>query len=200
MILFHILRIIRCFKYFSNLNSENSENSNPLSEQDSAASTSTPQSGSSAGSPPKLTREKVACLPPRRRLFSRTEEENMPVAATVPVPAPQPAIASSVPARASGFRSSSETSVFDFRESDSEGEMPVLERQTLEEMRRDRKQLSKVQPPVPLNDAMCMGMTSSSDLVKIELKVTLFAYGCFSRDSFLFGRTALKSNRLFNRV
>lgn len=99
----------------------------------------------------------------------------MPVAATVPVPAPAPAIASSVPARASGFRSSSETSVFDFRESDSEGEMPVLERQTLEEMRRDRKQLSKVQPPVPLNDAMCMGMTSSSDLVKIELKVTLFA-------------------------
>ncbi|CAL7951929.1 unnamed protein product [Xylocopa violacea] len=139
-------------------------------ELDSAASTSTPQSGSSAGSPPKLTREKVACLPPRRRLFSRTEEENMPVAATVPVPAPAPAIASSVPARASGFRSSSETSVFDFRESDSEGEMPVLERQTLEEMRRDRKQLSKVQPPVPLNDAMCMDMTSSTDLVKIELK------------------------------
>ncbi|CAK9831641.1 BCL-6 corepressor [Anthophora retusa] len=139
-------------------------------ELDSAASTSTPQSGSSAGSPPKLTREKVAGLPPRRRLFSRTEEENMPVAATVPVPAPPPAIASSVPARASGFRSSSETSVFDFRESDSEGEMPVLERQTLEEMRRDRKQLSKVQPPVPLNDAMCMGMTSSTDLVKIELK------------------------------
>lgn len=95
----------------------------------------------------------------------------MPVAATVPAPAPVPAIASTVPARASGFRSSSETSVFDFRESDSEGEMPVLERQTLEEMRRDRKQLSKVQPPVPLNDAMCMGMTSSSDLVKIELKV-----------------------------
>ncbi|XP_017888467.1 mucin-17 [Ceratina calcarata] len=140
-------------------------------ELDSAASTSTPQSGSSAGSsPPKLTREKVACLPPRRRLFSRTEEENMPVAATVPAPAPAPAIASSVPARASGFRSSSETSVFDFRESDTEDEMPVLERQTLEEMRRDRKQLSKVQPPVSLNDAMYMDMTSSSDLVKIELK------------------------------
>ncbi|EFN76067.1 BCoR-like protein 1 [Harpegnathos saltator] len=65
-------------------------------------------------------------------------------------------------------RSSSETSVFDFRESDSEGEMPVLERQTLEEMRRDRKQLSKVQPPVPLNDAVCM--STSTDLVKIELK------------------------------
>ena len=107
----------------------------------------------------------------------------MPVAATVPVPAPAPTIASSVPARASGFRSSSETSVFDFRESDSEGEMPVLERQTLEEMRRDRKQLSKVQPPVPLNDAMCMGMTSSTDLVQIELKVTLFAYDDLSRDS-----------------
>ncbi|XP_015438705.1 PREDICTED: mucin-5AC [Dufourea novaeangliae] len=146
------------------------EASSTPKEIDSAASTSAPQSGSSAGSPPKLTREKVACLPPRRRLFSRTEEENMPVAATVPVPAPAPAIASTVPARGSGFRSSSETSVFDFRESDSEGEMPVLERQTLEEMRRDRKQLSKVQPPVPLNDAMCMGMTSSSDLVKIELK------------------------------
>lgn len=38
-----------------------------------------------------------------------------------------------------GLRSSSETSVFDFRESDSEGEMPVLEKQTLEGMRRDRK-------------------------------------------------------------
>lgn len=140
-------------------------------ELDSAASTSTPQSGSSAGSPPKLTREKAACLPPRRRLFSRTEEENMPVAATtVPVSTPTPAVASTVPPRASGFRSSSETSVFDFRESDSEGEMPVLERQTLEEMRRDRKQLSKVQPPIPLNDAMCMNMASSMDLVKIELK------------------------------
>ncbi|XP_015608303.1 mucin-17 [Cephus cinctus] len=135
---------------------------------ESAASTSTPQSGSSAGSPPKLTREKTACLPLRRRLFSKTEEENMPVAATIPVP--PPAVASTVPPRASGFRSSSETSVFDFRESDSEGEMPVLERQTLEEMRRDRKQLSKVQPPVPLNDAMCIGMASSLDLVKIELK------------------------------
>ncbi|XP_012152963.2 uncharacterized protein LOC100877383 isoform X2 [Megachile rotundata] len=146
------------------------DSSSTPKEPDGAASTSTPQSGSSTGSPPKLTREKVASLPPRRRLFSRTEEENMPVAATVPVPVPAPAIASSVPARASGFRSSSETSVFDFRESDSEGEMPVLERQTLEEMRRDRKQLTKVQPPVPLNDAMCMGMTSSSDLVKIELK------------------------------
>lgn len=49
--------------------------------------------------------------------------------------------------------------------------MPVLERQTLEEMRRDRKQLSKVQPPIPLNDAVCMNMASSTDLVKIELKV-----------------------------
>ncbi|XP_014469975.1 PREDICTED: uncharacterized protein LOC106741985 [Dinoponera quadriceps] len=139
---------------------------------DSAASTSTPQSGSSAGSPPKLTREKTTCLPPRRRLFSRTEDDNMPVAATVPAAAPAAAntgtVASAVPARASGCRSSSETSVFDFRESDSEGEMPVLERQTLEEMRRDRKQLSKVQPPIPLNDAVCMN--TSTDLVKIELK------------------------------
>lgn len=141
---------------------------------DSAASTSTPQSGSSAGSPPKLTREKTTCLPPRRRLFSRTEDDNMPVAATVPVAVATTTVntgtvASVVPARASGCRSSSETSVFDFRESDSEGEMPVLERQTLEEMRRDRKQLSKVQPPIPLNDAVCM--STSTDLVKIELKV-----------------------------
>ncbi|XP_018365392.1 PREDICTED: mucin-5AC-like [Trachymyrmex cornetzi] len=134
-------------------------------EIDSAASTSTPQSGSSAGSPPKLTREKMVSLPPRRRLFSRTDEDNIPV--TVPVAA---TVASTVPARASGCRSSSETSVFDFRESDSESEMPVLERQTLEEMRRDRKQLSKVQPPIPLNDAVCMNMASSTDLVKIELK------------------------------
>lgn len=137
-------------------------------EIDNAASTSTPQSGSSAGSPPKLTREKTVCLLPRRRLFSRTDDDNMPVAATVPAAV---TVASTVPTRASGCRSSSETSVFDFRESDSEGEMPVLERQTLEEMRRDRKQLSKVQPPIPLNDAVCMNMASSTDLVKIELKV-----------------------------
>ncbi|XP_015127485.1 mucin-5AC [Diachasma alloeum] len=134
-----------------------------------AASTSTPQSvASSAGSPPKLTREKTPCLPSRRRLFSRSDEDNLPVAATIPTPA-SITPAASVVSRNSGFRSSSETSVFDFRESDSETEMPVLERQTLEEMRRDRKQLSKVQPPVPLNDTMCLGI-GSSDLVKIELK------------------------------
>ena len=100
-------------------------------------------------------------------MFSRTDED-MPVAAIVPTAV---TVVSAVPARASGCRSSSETSVFDFRESDSESEMPVLERQTLEEMRRDRKQLSKVQPPIPLNDAVCMNMASSTDLVKIELKV-----------------------------
>lgn len=143
-----------------------------IAEFERVASTSTPQSiASSAGSPPKLTREKTASLPPRRRLFSRSEEENMPVAATIPAPAPIIAAASAVVAsRTSGFRSSSETSVFDFRESDSESEMPVLERQTLEEMRRDRKQLSKVQPPVSLDDAICIGIASSNDLVKIELK------------------------------
>lgn len=92
----------------------------------------------------------------------------MPVAATVPAVT---IVASTVPNRTSGCRSSSETSVFDFRESDSEGEMPVLERQTLEEMRRDRKQLSRVQPPIPLNDAVCM--STSTDLVKIELKVMM---------------------------
>lgn len=48
-----------------------------------------------------------------------------------------------------GLRSSSETSVFDFRESDSEGEMPVLERQTLHEMRRDRDKRIQAQGYTP---------------------------------------------------
>lgn len=108
----------------------------------------------------------------------------IPVAATVPVvptTTVNVASANAVPMRGSGFRSSSETSVFDFRDSDSEGEMPVLERQTLEDMRRDRKQLSKVQPPVPLNDAMCLGIEASGDLVKIELKVIiLFNFSLFN--------------------
>ncbi|XP_063906907.1 uncharacterized protein LOC135125337 [Zophobas morio] len=79
------------------------------------------------GNPPKLCKEKQA-FPPRRRLFSRNEEDG----------------GSNVPLRdKTGLRSSSETSVFDFPDSDSEGEMPVLERQTLEDMRRDRRSSTK---------------------------------------------------------
>lgn len=64
---------------------------------------------------------------PRKRLFSRTDEdENL--------------MTKGVPRRdKSGLRSSSETSVFDFPDSGSDGEMPVLEIQSLGAMRRDRK-------------------------------------------------------------
>nr|CAD7592642.1 unnamed protein product [Timema genevievae] len=101
----------------------------------------------SSGSPPKLTRERVAC-PPRRRLFSRPDEElggsGAVSVAAAPVVLP---VTLAPPRDMSGLRSSSETSVFDFRDSDSEGEMPVLERQTLDEMRRDRKSHTKqIQP------------------------------------------------------
>ncbi|XP_018328555.1 uncharacterized protein LOC108739236 isoform X2 [Agrilus planipennis] len=66
---------------------------------------------------------------PRKRLFSRSEDE-----------ANSKTFTSNVPHRdKSGLRSSSETSVFDFPDSDSEGEMPVLERQSLNEMRRERR-------------------------------------------------------------
>lgn len=71
---------------------------------------------------PKLIKDKPSSLvPPRRRLFSRTEEDG----------------SNNVPHRdKSGLRSSSETSVFDFPDTDSENEM---ERQSLHAMRRDRK-------------------------------------------------------------
>lgn len=81
---------------------------------------------SSGGSPPKLTRERTPSFAPRRRLFSKADEEG---GARLNAP----------PRDKSGLRSSSETSVFDFPDSDSESEMPVLERQSLEDMRRDRK-------------------------------------------------------------
>lgn len=71
--------------------------------------------------------------PSRRRLFSHLDEE-------IPTTSNQMNEYSRLSSRdPNGIRSSSETSVFDFRESDSESEMPVLERQTLEGMRRDRK-------------------------------------------------------------
>lgn len=54
-----------------------------------------------------------------------------------------------MPRDRASLRSSSETSVFDFRESDSESEMPVLERQTLDGMRRPRKTLPRSVPVAP---------------------------------------------------
>ncbi|KAJ9581890.1 hypothetical protein L9F63_003783, partial [Diploptera punctata] len=115
--------------------------------------TSSAQSGSGAsssgGSPPKLTRERVP-FPPRRRLFSRPDEEPGGTNNSVVIASGSGSL---IPPRdSSGLRSSSETSVFDFRDSDSEGEMPVLEMQTLDEMRRDRKSHTKNQIQTSSNE------------------------------------------------
>lgn len=99
---------------------------------------------SSGGSPPKLTRERVA-FPPRRRLFSRPDEEPGGCVSGNSGGITSGGGSLAPPRDSSGLRSSSETSVFDFRDSDSEGEMPVLEMQTLGEMRRDRKSHTKHQ-------------------------------------------------------
>ncbi|KAL3278126.1 hypothetical protein HHI36_013471 [Cryptolaemus montrouzieri] len=86
-------------------------------------------SGSSASiSPPKLLKEYQQSQQPRKRLFSRTEDDN------------GNSSNKGLPLRdKSGMRSSSETSVFDFPDSGSDGEMPVLEMQSLNAMRKDRK-------------------------------------------------------------
>ncbi|KAL0275634.1 UNVERIFIED_CONTAM: hypothetical protein PYX00_003430 [Menopon gallinae] len=94
---------------------------------------------STTGSPPKLTRESRLLPPFRRRLFSHADEDASN-ASVSGIQAEDHPVRNQVPPRdVNGIRSSSETSVFDFRDTDSEGEMPVLERQTLEGMRRDRK-------------------------------------------------------------
>ena len=123
--------------------SEQTPPSNGQTQQNLGAQSGSGAS-SSGGSPPKLTRERVV-FPPRRRLFSRPDEE--PGGG---VSGSSGGIASgsgslAPPRDSSGLRSSSETSVFDFRDSDSEGEMPVLEMQTLGDMRRDRKSHTKQQ-------------------------------------------------------
>ncbi|XP_060523636.1 uncharacterized protein LOC132700381 [Cylas formicarius] len=98
------------------------------------------------GSPPKLLKEKLGQFAPRKRLFSRNEEES----------------GNNLPARdKSGLRSSSETSVFDFPDSDDDNEMPVLERQSLESMRRDRKSSFK-STPAPLFNAEAKDLRSES--------------------------------------
>ncbi|XP_076250099.1 uncharacterized protein LOC143189964 isoform X1 [Rhynchophorus ferrugineus] len=87
------------------------------------SSSSSTTSGST--SPPKLLKERQPAVAPRKRLFSRTEDDSTK---------------NGVPTRdKSGLRSSSETSIFDFPDSDDDNEMPVLERQSLGAMRRDRR-------------------------------------------------------------
>lgn len=83
--------------------------------------------------PPKLIKEKPGGVyPPRKKLFSRNEDGTV-----------QPSMREK-----SSMRSSSETSVFDFPDSDDENEMPVLERQTLESMRKDRRNSLKAHQDV----------------------------------------------------
>ncbi|KAJ8894377.1 hypothetical protein PR048_007028 [Dryococelus australis] len=125
---------------------ESEQTPHSCSTTSSSGMTSLSSIGTSlGGSPPKLTRERVnVSMPPRRRLFSRPDEE--PGGSNITT-----AVVSLAPPRdSSGLRSSSETSVFDFRDSDSESEMPVLERQTLDEMRRDRKSHTKHQAQIPV--------------------------------------------------
>ncbi|KAG8237153.1 hypothetical protein J437_LFUL011202 [Ladona fulva] len=120
-------------------------------------------SSGSGPSPPKLTPEEGAMITPRRRLFVDGEE----VEATSPVvPTPsliatlEEGVDGSISSKEGGGEeaelprkwrkgrvSSSETSVFDFIASDSEeGEMPVLERQTIGEMRKIKGTPRSVSP------------------------------------------------------
>ncbi|KAK9880163.1 hypothetical protein WA026_010034 [Henosepilachna vigintioctopunctata] len=125
---------------------------NPL-KQDSYLSSFT--SGSSTGiSPPKLTKEYQQSQQPRKRLFSRTEDEIGRHDKRLPS------------RDKSGMRSSSETSVFDFPDSGSDGEMPVLEMQSLNAMRRDRK--SSLKQPSAAADAKDVKEAASPNAVEQE--------------------------------
>ncbi|XP_014241551.1 uncharacterized protein LOC106662191 isoform X2 [Cimex lectularius] len=86
----------------------------------------------------KLSKEQalIANLP-RKRVF-KTEEDQSGIQALENASVIHPP-GFHIPSRESGLRSSSEASVFDFRDSDSESDMPVLERQTLNEMRRKKE-------------------------------------------------------------
>ncbi|XP_045468813.1 uncharacterized protein LOC123676712 [Harmonia axyridis] len=90
---------------------------------------------------PKLSKEYLPLPQPRKRLFSRSEDDN------------GHASTKDLPARdKSGLRSSSETSVFDFPDSGSDGEMPVLEMQSLNAMRKDRKSSLKQSSNTEIKD------------------------------------------------
>lgn len=112
----------------------------PIKQASSDITSSQPSSNSSfATSPHKSPKERLMAYSPRRRLFSRAEEEYSTITPTSHI---RPA---NVPPRdKSGLRSSSETSVFDFPDSDSETEMSALQKQSLEDMRRDRKLAPKM--------------------------------------------------------
>lgn len=92
---------------------------------------------SANATPPKLLKERQGAFAPRKRLFSRNDDD--PGKHEVPM------------REKTGLRSSSETSVFDFPDSDDENEMPVLERQTLDAMRKDRRNSLK-QSTTPLHN------------------------------------------------
>lgn len=108
-----------------------------------------------SSSPPKLTKERQTGFAPRKRLFSRNEED--PGNNSVP------------PRDKSGLRSSSETSVFDFPDSDSETDMNG--RESLEAMRKGRK--SSLKQSTPINSiefkAESPGPASPSDDIFAKL-------------------------------
>ncbi|XP_072399859.1 uncharacterized protein [Diabrotica undecimpunctata] len=100
-------------------------------KQDTSQS-STHSSSSLSASPPKLQKERpTGASAPRKRLFSRNEEDPTN---------------SAPPPRDPGLRSSSETSVFDFPDSDSEND---VNRESLEAMRKCRKSTKQT---TPVND------------------------------------------------
>lgn len=71
-----------------------------------------------------------------------------------------------IQARERGLRSSSETSVFDFRESDSDGET-ASERQSLHEMRKDRdRRLQEKHQNIPASS-----LDPTSDLVEVLIVI-----------------------------
>lgn len=72
-----------------------------------------------------------------------------------------------IQAREQGLRSSSETSVFDFRESDSDGET-ASERQSLHEMRKDRdRRLQEKHQNIPASL-----LDPTSDLVEVLIVIS----------------------------
>lgn len=85
------------------------------------------------------------------RLFCKPEDEQSTLSEGV------------IQARERGLRSSSETSVFDFRESDSDGET-ASERQSLHEMRKDRdRRLQEKHQNIPASS-----LDPTSDLVEVR--------------------------------
>ncbi|KAJ8944474.1 hypothetical protein NQ318_008744 [Aromia moschata] len=100
------------------------------------SSTSCTNSDTTCPSPPKVSKERQPSFTPRKRLFSRNEEE--------------PTNNNVTPKDKTGFRSSSETSIFDFPDSDSETDMNG--RESLEAMRKGRKSSLRQSTPVPNSD------------------------------------------------